>query len=108
MRIINGTFMEKSMIIGAKIFGKMCSKMILPVGAPSASAEFMYIFSLIPITRLLNILVLPIPFEIPKTIITCHNPGLMREIITINSNKLGMLNSASINLCSIRSNIPPM
>ena len=108
IRIINGTFIENRMMMGAMMFGRMCWKITLGVESPRAIAEFIYTFSLTPITRLRTILVLPMPFEIPRQKITCHRPGLISEMMTINNSKLGMLISASTNLCSIRSNLPPI
>ena len=105
---MNGTFIVKRMMIWAIIFGKICRKITSLLGAPRATAELIYMSSLTPITRLLIILVLPIPFEIPKTMITCHKLGPIIDMISIKISKPGILNSASINLCNIKSNVPPI
>ena len=107
-RIVPGTDMLKMIIIGAKILGRICFLSIVGVESPIATADCRYVFSFMLKTMPLNILEPPIPPVIPKIMIICHKPGPTIEIRTMRITKPGRHIKASTNLCTIRSNLPPI
>ncbi|MBA7681578.1 hypothetical protein ES703_89918 [subsurface metagenome] len=107
IRIRFGTSTLNRIIKGAIILGRICRVSILGVEQPIASAACTYTFSLMPITAPLIILEPVMPHLTPETTITCHRPGPNIAIKTIRRIKPGMHITASTNLCTIRSNLPP-
>ncbi|MBA7691888.1 hypothetical protein ES703_100443 [subsurface metagenome] len=95
-------------IKGAITLGRICRVSILVVEQPIASAAATYTFSLMPMVAPLSILEPPMPQLTPKTIITCQRPGPIRETAIMRIIRTGKHNQASTNLCTIRSNLPPM
>ncbi|MBA7689503.1 hypothetical protein ES703_98011 [subsurface metagenome] len=108
VRITPGTVVEKRIIMGAIILGRMCRVSILRVGQPIATAASTYTFSLMAITALLTSLEPVIPYHNPITMINPGIPRPTRDIMTIRIGSQGMHIQASTNLCTIRSNLPPM
>ncbi|GAI62196.1 unnamed protein product [marine sediment metagenome] len=108
VRMTPGTVKEKLTIAGDRILGRICRIIILWVEQPIAAAACTYTFSLMAIVVLLANLEPVMPPNTPIATISGIIPGPTREITTIRRIKPGMHIMASTNLCTIRSNLPPI